>query len=414
MQQDKRMKLVNDALSGIRIVKAYAWEAAMGKRIGEVRRQELELVRDNQVASAMMTAVFFLVPKFIPAGVFVMFHLTGGNFSFPIIFITLALGTGFNACLLMLPGALNGITQMQAAVGRLENFLKMAERSSDTDENSLKLPYSSTEPAVSMSNCTFQWSSETLALENIDLAVQPGELLMIIGKVGSGKSALLNAILGELDRTVGKLETRGSLSYACQEPWLFEGTLQQNVVFTKGSFDQARYKKVIEACALESDIKQFPGGDQVEIGARGVVLSGGQKARVGLARAVYHNADIIAMDDPLAAVDVMWELICSLRYCRASLQERPVSWSRTRLSTLPRLTGCCFLTRAKFLQLAPMKSFSTSTATTSLRSRPKTRLWSRGRRKTRLRVKPRNSALPRPWNSPQRSAMMRSRGTSIT
>merc|ERR1719375_662599 len=120
---------------------------------------------------------------------------------------------------------------------------------------------------------------------------------MIVGSVGSGKSALLHAILGELDRTAGKLETRGSLSYACQEPWIFEGTLQQNVVFSKGQYDEARYKKVIKACALESDIKQFPGGDQVQIGQRGVVLSGGQKARLGLARAVYHNADMILMDD---------------------------------------------------------------------------------------------------------------------
>eukprot|EP01155_Anaeramoeba_flamelloides_P023514 Anaeramoba_flamelloidesa807701_5206.p1 GENE.a807701_5206~~a807701_5206.p1 ORF type:complete len:948 (-),score=243.47 a807701_5206:15-2858(-) len=125
---------------------------------------------------------------------------------------------------------------------------------------------------------------------------------MIVGPVGSGKSSLLYAILGELPRKEGSISVKGTIAYCPQEAWIQNATLKENIVFFK-EFDDNRYKKVISCCALDPDFKILPGGDQTEIGEKGVNLSGGQKARVSLARSVYADKEIVLLDDPLSAVD---------------------------------------------------------------------------------------------------------------
>lgn len=129
-----------------------------------------------------------------------------------------------------------------------------------------------------------------------------GNLIGVIGPVGAGKSSLLQAILRELPLESGSINIDGKLAYASQEPWVFAGTIRQNILFGQ-DYDKERYNAVIKACALSKDFTQFPNGDQTYIGERGTSLSGGQKARVGLARAVYRQADIYLLDDPLSAVD---------------------------------------------------------------------------------------------------------------
>lgn len=131
--------------------------------------------------------------------------------------------------------------------------------------------------------------------------IGPG-LCAIIGQVGSSKSTLLNVIMGELSVDVGTITISGSLSYASQEPWLFDSTIRDNIVFVE-DFDEQRYKRVIKVCALERDFEQLPNGDASIVGERGISLSGGQKARINLARACYRKADVYLLDDPLSAVD---------------------------------------------------------------------------------------------------------------
>lgn len=138
----------------------------------------------------------------------------------------------------------------------------------------------------------------------VNMAVKPGEILAIVGPVGSGKSTIINAIIGEVSMSpTSKMETHGKVAYASQVPFILNATVRDNILFGN-DFDRERYNKVVDACCLRSDFDQLgSAGDLTEIGERGVTLSGGQKQRVSLARVVYSNPDIALFDDPLSALD---------------------------------------------------------------------------------------------------------------
>lgn len=134
------------------------------------------------------------------------------------------------------------------------------------------------------------------------MRIPKGNLAAVVGIVGAGKSSLLSAFLGEMEKQNGRVNTVGSIAYVSQQAWIQNATLQDNILFGK-LLDTKLYNKIIDACALRQDLEMLPGGDQTEIGEKGINLSGGQKQRVSLARAVYNNADIYFLDDPLSAVD---------------------------------------------------------------------------------------------------------------
>lgn len=166
----------------------------------------------------------------------------------------------------------------------------------------------SLDKCIRLTNATAVWQ----AVEQSDGAQQNGifdmnlevtsGLCAIVGQVGASKSTLLNLILGELSLDSGSMTINGTISYASQEPWIFEGSVRNNIVFVE-DFDRLRYNKVVEVCALDRDFKLLPKGDATIVGEQGSSLSGGQKARVNLARAIYKQADIYLLDDPLSAVD---------------------------------------------------------------------------------------------------------------
>ncbi|XP_070559247.1 ATP-binding cassette sub-family C member 8-like isoform X2 [Ptychodera flava] len=162
--------------------------------------------------------------------------------------------------------------------------------------------------AFQITGGTFSWNYEgsSPALSNINLCVPCGSFVIVIGLVGSGKSSLLSAILGEMTTVSGSVQfnrERNRISYVPQKAWLQNATLRDNILFGQ-TFDQKRYDAVIQACALQPDIDILPAGDMTEIGERGINLSGGQKQRVSIARAIYSNTDIVILDDPLSALDV--------------------------------------------------------------------------------------------------------------
>ena len=153
--------------------------------------------------------------------------------------------------------------------------------------------------AIVVENATFEWSkAENPVFNNISLQIEKNKLVAIVGQVGSGKSSLLSALLGDLEKMKGNVNINGSVAYVPQQAWIQNQTLRQNIVFVS-DYNENYYKKVLESCALEPDLKILSAGDMTEIGEKGINLSGGQKQRVSLARAVYSNADIYLLDDPL-------------------------------------------------------------------------------------------------------------------
>lgn len=150
----------------------------------------------------------------------------------------------------------------------------------------------------------FSWSADEYDpfLRSINLTIPRGNLIAVVGSVGSGKSSLISAILGDMPKISGDLNIDGKIAYVSQQAWIQNATVRDNIIFGK-IFENTFYNKVIEACALETDFKILVAGDLTEVGEKGLNLSGGQKLRISLARAVYNNADIYLLDDPLSAVD---------------------------------------------------------------------------------------------------------------
>lgn len=158
--------------------------------------------------------------------------------------------------------------------------------------------------AIQLKNAYTKWCPDNshYTLEDFNLEIYKNQLVALIGSVGSGKTSFLHVLLQELPLQKGILNVNGKLSYASQEPWVFAGSIRQNILFGNPMIED-KYQNVLQVCALTNDLDQFQYGDETLVGEKGVTLSGGQKARVNLARAIYKEADIYLLDDPLSAVD---------------------------------------------------------------------------------------------------------------
>lgn len=200
----------------------------------------------------------------------------------------------------------NNSTAFKGEIALEQGRLLDADGKNSTPTTLHRITCGTEDALIRLENATAGWLDEKAGLirgiENASITVLPGKLCAIIGTVGSGKSTLLQVILGELELDAGTLLVNGTVSYAPQEPWLFEGSVRQNILFG-AEYDAQRYREVINVCSLGRDLQLLPHGDRTIVGERGASLSGGQRARVSLARAVYKKADIYLLDDPLSAVD---------------------------------------------------------------------------------------------------------------
>jgi len=156
--------------------------------------------------------------------------------------------------------------------------------------------------SISIENADFLWTSNEPVLKNINLEVNPGEKVYVVGKVGSGKSSLVMSLLGEMPFSTGSVCVTGKVAYVPQQAWIYNATVRDNILFGS-EYDKDKYDKVVTATSLLTDFKQFHAGDLTEVGDRGMNLSGGQKQRIAIARALYSDRDIYLFDDPLSAVD---------------------------------------------------------------------------------------------------------------
>jgi ATP-binding cassette, subfamily C (CFTR/MRP), member 1 len=198
----------------------------------------------------------------------------------------------------------SALVEASVSVGRLNEFLQTDEIQPDAVKREPPVQYID-EETVRIRDGTFKWSSlpsTPTVLHNLNFSAKKGELSCIVGRVGSGKSSFLSAFLGDMYKVHGEVVTRGKVAYVAQQPWIMNASVKENILFGH-RYDPDFYARTVDACALTEDFKALPDGDATEVGEKGISLSGGQKARLTLARSVYARADVYLLDDPLSAVD---------------------------------------------------------------------------------------------------------------
>lgn len=210
---------------------------------------------------------------------------------------------------MLFPQGIYQLAETLVSVGRIQKFMSYEEideenKGNNNNNNSQKPEMETKNNFLKMRGVYARWDSKhpEHTLNNFNLEVDKPMLVAIIGPVGSGKSSVIQTILRELKLESGSIDISGTISYSSQEPWLFSASIRQNILFGL-PMDRERYKKTVKICALERDFTLFEKGDKTIVGERGTSLSGGQKARINLARAIYRKADIYLLDDPLSAVD---------------------------------------------------------------------------------------------------------------
>ncbi|XP_071568159.1 multidrug resistance-associated protein 1 isoform X6 [Temnothorax nylanderi] len=300
--KDERVKLMNEVLNGIKVLKLYAWEPSFEQQILEIRVKEIQVLKEAAYLNAGTSFIWSCAPFLVSLVSFTTYVLIDEKnvLNSTIAFVSLSLFNILRFPLSMLPMMIGNIVQAYVSVKRINKFMNMEELDPNNVQHDPSEPH-----ALVIENGSFCWDSEEIErpiLRNINFHVEQGQLVAIVGTVGSGKSSLLSALLGEMDKLSGKVNTKGSIAYVSQQAWIQNATLQDNVLFGK-ALNKSVYNRVIEACALTPDFKMLPAGDQTEIGEKGINLSGGQKQRVALARAVYNDSENYFLDDPLSAVD---------------------------------------------------------------------------------------------------------------
>ncbi|KRF85612.1 multidrug resistance-associated protein 1 isoform X5 [Drosophila virilis] len=298
--KDERVKLMNEVLSGIKVLKLYAWEPSFEKQVLDIRDKEIATLRATAYLNASTSFLWSCAPFLVSLVTFATYVLIDENnvLDAKKTFVSLSLFNILRFPLTMLPMLITNLVQTQVSVQRINKFLN----SEELDPNNVQHDASKPHP-MSIENGHFSWGDEDeMTLKNINMQVPKNNLVAIVGTVGSGKSSVIQALLGEMEKISGTVNTVGKMAYVPQQAWIQNATVRDNILFGK-PYDRKRYNKVIDACALRTDIEILSAGDLTEVGEKGINLSGGQKQRISLARAVYHNADLYLLDDPLSAVD---------------------------------------------------------------------------------------------------------------
>uniref|UniRef100_A0A8B9KM34 ATP-binding cassette, sub-family C (CFTR/MRP), member 3 n=1 Tax=Astyanax mexicanus TaxID=7994 RepID=A0A8B9KM34_ASTMX len=299
--KDARIKLMNEILNGIKVLKLYAWEVSFKEKVLQIRQKELNVLRKTAYLSALSTMAWTSAPFLVALTTFAVYVSVDKNnvLDADKAFVSLSLFNILRFPLNMLPQVISSLVQASVSLKRIQAFLSHDELDPDNVD---KKPAPS-DHAVTVVNGKFSWAKkDPPALQHINVMVPQGSLLAVVGHVGCGKSSLVAALLGEMEKLEGHISIRGSVAYVPQQAWIQNATLRDNILFGRPYVEQ-KYRCVLEACALTPDLEVLPGGDLTEIGEKGINLSGGQRQRVSLARALYSEADVYLMDDPLSAVD---------------------------------------------------------------------------------------------------------------
>jgi ABC-type multidrug transport system fused ATPase/permease subunit len=318
--RDEKTEIVTEALQGIRQIKFSALEPEWEAKIGAVRERELSAIWSVFMNDTMLIGCWVTSPIMLSAISLAVYAAIYGELTPSVAFVSLGVFKSLEVTLAVIPELTTDLLDAWVSIKRIEQYLvspEVEEISKDADE-------------VSFDNASIAWpadeaieESERFVLRNVNVAFPKGELSVISGKTGTGKSLMLAAILGEVDLLSGNLYVPKApppserhddkanrdnwiipkaIAYVAQIPWIENASIKDNILFGL-PYDEERYHKTIEVCALKKDLEMLTDGENTEIGANGINLSGGQKWRVTLARAIYSRAGILILDDIFSAVD---------------------------------------------------------------------------------------------------------------
>ncbi|KAA8575269.1 hypothetical protein MFRU_002g01950 [Monilinia fructicola] len=349
---DQRVSLTQEILQAVRFVKYFGWETAFLDRLAAIRNKEIRSIQILLSIRNAINAVSMSMPIFASMLAFITYSLTSHGLSPARVFSSLALFNSLRLPLNLLPMVIGQVIDAWSSIYRIQEYLLSEEQEDDAK------PDHELEGAIVLQGADFTWErtatqdpdnagppgkkptkaeikaekgvkkhtvkdekaaestpeqapddastvngdQEPFSLQNMNFTIGRNELVAVIGGVGSGKSSLLGALAGDMRKTKGEMIMGADRAFCPQYAWIQNATVRENILFGK-DMNKSWYNKVIDACALRPDLDMLPNGDQTEIGERGITVSGGQKQRMNIARAIYFDADLILMDDPLSAVD---------------------------------------------------------------------------------------------------------------
>ncbi|XP_046472173.1 ATP-binding cassette sub-family C member 10 isoform X1 [Neodiprion pinetum] len=331
--KDKRVRLMGETLRGVTTIRFNVWEEYFLDRILKLRDSEVKYLKGRKYLDALCVYFWATTPVLISILTFATYSLLGNNLDAKTVFTSMALLNMLIGPLNAFPWVLNGLTEAWVSIKRIQRFMELPDLDPDayysdppvgidvmlrhatfkvnTQEtflppapasNNMVSPASSSD---SRKIVTFE-DENSFTLQDINITIPKGQLIGIMGKVGSGKSTLLDAVLAEITKEDGIIAVNDldkGFGYVKQSPWLQRATVRDNILFGK-AYDHNKYKNILKACALTEDLNNLPKGDLTGVSESGDSLSGGQKTRITLARAVYADKDIYLLDDILATLDL--------------------------------------------------------------------------------------------------------------
>ncbi|XP_017848989.2 multidrug resistance-associated protein 4 [Drosophila busckii] len=303
---DARVGIMNELVQGIQVIKMYAWEKPFQAVVAEARRCEIQQIRYASYLRGFYLSTMVFTERSTLYITLAAAALLGQSITADFVF---SAASYYNILQLVAaiwyPLAVTFGAEALVSLRRIQAFLQLEARDEKVQGLTHKRQqFDGDTRAVNLKDIQASWLKEQpqRTLQSFNLQIEKGQLCAVIGPVGAGKSSLLQLLLGELPIIEGGVVIQGELSYASQEPWLFTGTVRNNILFGE-QYERKRYHEVTKCCALSTDFQQLSNGDKTVVGERGASLSGGQRARISLARAVYKPASIYLLDDPLSAVD---------------------------------------------------------------------------------------------------------------
>lgn len=291
--RDERVGKMSQFLEGIKVIKSFVWEKVVGHNIEDIRHKEIKCWRKLSIIKSFSTGSYLFFSLLVSFLSFALYTRGGNTLSAELAFTCLTLFSFLEPCFRQLPKVLGEISSASVAAKRIAQALDVKEVQVEHNEANL----------LSLKNVSVVKNNITL-LDNISIDIKEGQKVAIVGQVGSGKTTLINTLLGHHKLSQGSMiQSYKNISLVTQDPFLFIGSIAKNITFSDEGYQSEKLQQALMASCLDEDLRLFPGGEHFELIENGGNLSGGQKQRVNLARAAYHDSDLILLDDPLSALD---------------------------------------------------------------------------------------------------------------